>query len=37
MGAAGFRTEQRLNLSTVIAALATLAAVLGFILYIVKK
>jgi hypothetical protein len=37
MGAAGSRTEQRLNLSTVIAAVATLVAVLGFILYALKK
>jgi hypothetical protein len=37
MGAAGSRTEQRLNLSTVIAAFATLVAVLGFILYALKK
>jgi hypothetical protein len=36
-GAAGSRTEQRLNLSTVIAAVATLVAVLGFILYALKK
>jgi hypothetical protein len=36
-GAAGIRTEQRLNMSQVIAAIATLAAVLGFILYAVKK
>lgn len=31
------RTEQRLNISQVIAAISTLAAVLGFILYAVKK
>ena len=36
-GAAGQRGEQRLNISQVIAAIATLAAVLGFILYAVKK
>ena len=36
-GAAGQRGEQRLNMSQVIAAIATLAAVLGFILYAVKK
>jgi hypothetical protein len=36
-GAAGQRTDQRLNISQVIAAIATLAAVLGFILYAVKK
>jgi vacuolar-type H+-ATPase subunit I/STV1 len=37
VGAAGQRTDQRLNMSQVIAAIATLAAVLGFILYAVKK
>jgi hypothetical protein len=36
-GAAGTRTEQRLNISQVIAAIATLAAVLSFVLYVVKK
>jgi hypothetical protein len=36
-GAAGQRSDQRLNMSQVIAAIATLAAVLGFILYAVKK
>jgi hypothetical protein len=36
-GAAGQRGEQRLNMSQVIAAIATLAAVLGFILYAVKR
>ncbi len=36
-GAVGQRTDQRLNMSQVIAAIATLAAVLGFILYAVKK
>ncbi|HXJ26379.1 MAG TPA: hypothetical protein VNH17_11790 [Streptosporangiaceae bacterium] len=36
-GAAGIRTDQRLNLSTVIAAVATLVAVLSFILYALKK
>jgi hypothetical protein len=36
-GAATARTDQRLNVSAVIAAIATLAAVLGFILYAVKK
>lgn len=36
-GSAGQRSEQRLNLSTVIAAVATLAAVLSFILYALKK
>ena len=37
MGAAGIRTDQRLNMSTVIAAVATLVAVLSFILYALKK
>jgi hypothetical protein len=36
-GAAGERGEQRLNISQVIAAIATLAAVLGFVLYAVKR
>ena len=36
-GAAGQRGEQRLNMSQVIAAIATLAAVLGFVLYAVKR
>jgi hypothetical protein len=36
-GTADSRTDQRLNISQVIAAIATLAAVLGFILYAVKK
>jgi hypothetical protein len=37
VGAAGQRTDQRLNMSQVIAGVATLAAVLSFILYVVKK
>jgi hypothetical protein len=37
VGAAGQRTDQRLNMSQVIAAIATLAAVLGFVLYAVKR
>jgi hypothetical protein len=36
-GAAGQRTDQRLNMSQVIAAIATLAAVISLILYVTKK
>jgi hypothetical protein len=36
-GAADTRNDQRLNMSQVIAAIATLAAVLGFVLYAVKR
>jgi hypothetical protein len=36
-GSADTRNDQRLNISQVIAAIATIAAVLGFILYAVKK
>jgi small-conductance mechanosensitive channel len=36
-GAAGIRTEQRLNISQVIAAAAVLVAIVSFILYAVKK
>ena len=36
-GAAGQRTDQRLNMSQVIAGIATLVAVLSFILYVFKK
>jgi hypothetical protein len=36
-GAAGTRTEQRLNMSQVIAALGFLAAVITLILYVTKK
>jgi len=36
-GTATARTDQRLNMSTVIAALATLVAVVSLILYVVKK
>jgi len=37
VGAAGSRTEQRLNISQVIAAVATLAAVVTLVLYLAKK
>jgi hypothetical protein len=37
VGAAGQRTDQRLNMSQVIAAIATLAAVISLILYVTKK
>ena len=36
-GTAGTRTEQRLTISTVITAIATLAAVISLILYLAKK
>jgi hypothetical protein len=36
-GSATTRSDQRLNMSQVIAAIATLAAVLSFVLYVVKK
>ena len=36
-GAAGQRTDQRLNMSQVIAGIATLVAVVTLVLYVVKK
>jgi hypothetical protein len=37
VGAAGQRTDQRLNMSQVIAGIATLVAVVTLVLYVVKK
>jgi len=37
VGAAGQRTDQRLNMSQVIAGIATLVAVISLVLYAIKK